>query len=50
MTEKKYSANQQDIFAEKCRQALEKSYGMKVPMPKRQSKNSLTAFFQKWRN
>jgi hypothetical protein len=31
------SANSKDKLAEKCRQALEKSYGMEIPMPKRKS-------------
>jgi len=32
------SSDNQEKFAERCRQALEKSYGTEIPMPKRKSK------------
>lgn len=31
------SANSKEKLTERCRQALEKSYGMEIPMPKRKT-------------
>ncbi len=34
MMRQKFSENHDSEMAEKCRRALEKSYGMDIPMPK----------------
>jgi hypothetical protein len=34
MTKQKFSQNLEDEFAEKCRKALEKSWGIEIPKPK----------------
>jgi hypothetical protein len=34
MINQEYAKNLNDEFAEKCRKALEKSYGFAVPIPK----------------
>jgi hypothetical protein len=47
MDERKLNDSQQVKLAERCRKALEKSYGMPVPMPKRGSKSQ--AVFEKGR-
>jgi hypothetical protein len=36
MSNEKFPQNQDDAFAEKCRRALEKSWGMEIPTPKSQ--------------
>jgi hypothetical protein len=36
MSNEKFPQNQDDAFAEKCRRALEKSWGMEIPTPKTQ--------------
>jgi hypothetical protein len=34
MANQKFSLNLEDEFAEKCRKALEKSWGIEIPKPK----------------
>ncbi len=38
MANQKFSQNLEDEFAEKCRKALEKSWGIEIPKPKLKQK------------
>jgi hypothetical protein len=39
MANQKFSQNLEDEFAEKCRMALEKSWGIEIPKPKLKQKS-----------